>query len=411
MNVGLIVFDTFVRTLNKYRVLKVTIITEQSTNHTITDIAILDTFTPELVPKWQNILNLLANFLQIPSALITRIELPYIHVWFSSESNNNPYHAGDKVLLASLYCEAVMNTKQMLLVPNALKDPQWENCPEAKIGLISYLGFPLLLPNGNVFGTICILDNKENAYNENTIDLLSQFRDLIEMHLQLLYTNNELKNAVEYKSQTEKKLAVINQSHLLINDIIRHDIVNNLLLVNGYLTLAQEEMKDNTHFNKILGAINESIALINEVELLTEGSEQIHITETVQFSQIIIEIASKYNMTYEINGESCFEIDVLLKNVLDNLIRNIHIHSGMNKVFAEIEEEEDNIIISIKDQGESIPDEIVPTLFKRKKSLKLKNGSGLGLYISKILVEEIGGSIKYSKNHPTGNVFSITLPK
>lgn len=119
-----------------------------------------------MLQKWQNIVNILAKIIQVPAALIMKVEPPYIEVFRSSESKHNPYKIGDKEKLPGLYCETVINTKEKLLVPNALKNKKWNKNPDIKLGMISYLGFPILWPNDEVFGTICVLDNKENKYNK-----------------------------------------------------------------------------------------------------------------------------------------------------------------------------------------------------------------------------------------------------
>lgn len=71
-----------------------------------------------------------------------------------------------------------------------LKD--WKDNPDVKLGMISYLGFPLLFPDGNPFGTICVLDSKPNAYSSNTEKLMFKFKGLVESHLDLLYLNHSL---------------------------------------------------------------------------------------------------------------------------------------------------------------------------------------------------------------------------
>jgi hypothetical protein len=97
---------------------------------------------------------------------------------------------------SGLYCETVFKTRQMLLVPNALEDEKWRNNPDIKLGMISYLGYPILLPQGEVFGTICVLDIKGNTYSETYKKLLLQFKELIEAHLQLLFTTASLQDAL-----------------------------------------------------------------------------------------------------------------------------------------------------------------------------------------------------------------------
>jgi hypothetical protein len=112
------------------------------------------TVTEEIISKWQGIVNIMAELIDIPAALIIKVESPYIEVFRSSESPNNPYKVGSREHLAGLYCEEVITRKDKLLVPNALKDKKWDKNPDIRLGMISYLGFPLLWPDGEVFGTI-----------------------------------------------------------------------------------------------------------------------------------------------------------------------------------------------------------------------------------------------------------------
>src|SRR5260370_20779253 len=123
--------------------------------------------TSEFVTKWQEIVDLLAEIIRVPAALVMKVEPPNIKVLVSSKSPGNPYEQGE---LASLntgpYCETVMKTRQPLFVPDALADEKWNSNPDIKLGMTSYLGFPITWPNGDICGTICVLDNKRNDYND-----------------------------------------------------------------------------------------------------------------------------------------------------------------------------------------------------------------------------------------------------
>ena len=74
-------------------------------------------------------------------------------------------------------------------MPDALADENWKNNPDTKRNMISYLGFPLLLPNKTAFGTICALDNKRNEYSAILEKLIQHFKVLIETHLEMIYVN------------------------------------------------------------------------------------------------------------------------------------------------------------------------------------------------------------------------------
>lgn len=143
---------------------------------------------------WQEIVDILAQLFEIPAALVMRLQEPDIEVFVSSRSNGNPYHPGDRepVWGSGLYCETVIKNRDRLLVPNALKDERWKENPDIRLNMISYLGFPILLPDGNPFGTICVLDNKENAYSDVFERLMQKFQRMIQSDLEILYTNQRL---------------------------------------------------------------------------------------------------------------------------------------------------------------------------------------------------------------------------
>jgi len=147
-----------------------------------------------ITENWQEIVNILAEMIPVPAALIMRLDDPNIEVFASSKSDGNPYHPGDKEKIwgSGLYCETVIKTTEKLLVPDALADPNWDHNPDIKLGMISYFGFPILLPDGKPFGTICVLDNKQNAYSKNVEKLMQNFRNLVQSHLEVIYMNQVL---------------------------------------------------------------------------------------------------------------------------------------------------------------------------------------------------------------------------
>ena len=143
----------------------------------------------EIMRKWQEIADLLADILNVPSALIMRVEPPNIKVFVSSESKGNPYEPDEVACLnTGLYCETVMNTRRPLIVPDALQDEAWESNPDIKLGMISYLGVPISWPDGAIFGTICVLDRKSNGYSELYLRLLLQWRDVLQADLRSIAT-------------------------------------------------------------------------------------------------------------------------------------------------------------------------------------------------------------------------------
>src|SRR5215469_2833308 len=143
----------------------------------------------EILLKWQEIVNVLAEVMHVTATLVMQVEPPNIKVFVSSESTGNPYEDGELASLSTgLYCETVMKTRQPLLVPDALADEEWKSNPDIKLGMISYLGFPIAWPDGEIFGTICALDNKKNEYGDLYRKLLLHYREVLQADLKSLAT-------------------------------------------------------------------------------------------------------------------------------------------------------------------------------------------------------------------------------
>lgn len=74
--------------------------------------------------------------------------------------------------------------------------------------MISYLGLPIFWPKGEVFGTICVLDNKTNTYNDRYLRILEQFRNLIQKTLELVLEQHNLQQAETHIANLEKILPI-----------------------------------------------------------------------------------------------------------------------------------------------------------------------------------------------------------
>ncbi len=172
-------------------------------NNVLTSIEISE----EVRQNWTKILDVVAKIINVPVALIMKVHERDIEVFTKSDNEENPYERGETAKLdTGLYCETVMDSKRELLVPDALKDPKWDHNPDIELGMISYLGFPLLWPTGQIFGTICVLDDKENAYSDIYRELLGKFRDAVQMHLAIMCNQELLQQEVSERKLIEKEL-------------------------------------------------------------------------------------------------------------------------------------------------------------------------------------------------------------
>jgi signal transduction histidine kinase len=104
------------------------------------------------------------------------------------------------------------------------------------------------------------------------------------------------------------------------------------------------------------------------------------------------------------------------KQILHNLLDNAVSHAGnKGRVTVKAWQQENQINISVADTGEGIPVEELPRIFERfyrvdKSRTRATGGSGLGLTITKRLVEAHGGEIKVESEPGKGSTFTFSIP-
>lgn len=154
-----------------------------------------ETLTEAVLQEWQSLLNLAAELFRVRAGLITRVDGHEIEILLSSESAGNPYPAGYSTHFpdSGWYCERTLKSRDRLLIPNALRDPEWrDNDAAVDLHMISYLGVPVVRPDGGLFGTVCFIDDKENAHNDLYIRLINQVKRLLELSLRIIVDKGEI---------------------------------------------------------------------------------------------------------------------------------------------------------------------------------------------------------------------------
>ncbi|HET6800751.1 MAG TPA: HAMP domain-containing sensor histidine kinase, partial [Nitrososphaeraceae archaeon] len=125
-----------------------------------------------------------------------------------------------------------------------------------------------------------------------------------------------------------------------------------------------------------------------------------------------------YNINLEYRPKDIFvEVDrVRVTQVISNLLSNAikFTKKGGGSISINIEKEDNHILVSVKDTGTGIDPEILPKLFS-KFATKSYQGTGLGLFISKGIIEAHGGKIWAVNNNiiadgEKGATFYFTLP-
>ena len=113
------------------------------------------------------------------------------------------------------------------------------------------------------------------------------------------------------------------------------------------------------------------------------------------------------NQQIKIKADKTRIVQVLM-NLLDNSINSSH--EGLISVTAAIDPDANSITVSVKDEGSGISRDLISRLFSKFATASDK-GTGLGLYISKKIIETHGGRIWAENNKDgIGATFAFSLP-
>ena len=170
-----------------------------------------------------------------------------------------------------------------------------------------------------------------------------------------------------------------------------------------------------TYMSDIINAIRGQAASFTENTFETFSIEEVmnrvNILMKHELQQSLITLNVSYNLTREIRLQGNMNT---LVQALNNLISNaIQSYNGVPNQTIEIslENTDKYLIITVKDYGEGIPEELKDKIFKEIVTSKGNNGTGLGLFISYSSIKtQFNGDLRFQSEMGEGTTFEITLP-
>jgi signal transduction histidine kinase len=247
--------------------------------------------------------------------------------------------------------------------------------------------------------------------------------------------NNELASAQRELTKKNFQLSKLNEQKNQFLGMAAHDLRNPLSVIGMYSDFLIDEASDvlgeeHMEFLQVIRSSSEfMLKLINDlldVSKIESGKLFLEIEphnildvikHNVELNRVIAN-SKKINIdfTYSENIPPVILFDrAKIDQVLNNLISNALKFSNPDKnVGVMLERLDDEILVSVKDEGQGIPEDEVHKLFQpfSKTSVQSTEGeksTGLGLSISKRIVEAHGGKIGVESKYGAGSTFFFTL--
>jgi two-component system, OmpR family, sensor histidine kinase VicK len=288
------------------------------------------------------------------------------------------------------------------------------NCSDSSFGMIivdntKFLKAELREPEAEQFSEAIGL-----SFYSNSKPSVESYK----LFLELLW--NERTTNEQFKLSDKMQKEFIN--------IAAHELRTPTQAITGYSELLATEPENSKMYvypiirnSKRLQRLSEDILDVTRIE-----SQSLKLTkEEFDLNDVILSIIGDYRSLLldnenNINLNIIYEPKTIIVNadkgriaqVVSNLLSNAIKFTTNNKgtIYVMAEKKDSEIIVSLKDTGQGIDLEILPKLFTRFAT-KSFTGTGLGLYISKNIIEAHGGRM-WAENNPDGKgaTFSFNLP-
>lgn len=350
----------------------------------------------ELQKKWQKVLDLAAKIIGVPSGLITKLHEDKLEVYLTSKTDNNIFEQNLKLDLGlGWYCENVAGTRSELVISNANKDDKWkENNPSIPFNMISYMGIPILWPDGEIFGTFCMLDSKEHQYSDIYKELLVSLREIIQNDLQSILKNTQMENDLVIKDSQLRE--------------VHHRVKNHFNLILSTIYLESIKDQDDNSLKNVLSDIQSrisAISIIHDKLYHSMNLEKVILGDYLaEVAKHIIQNLSQREIEFSHNNSSIntdtkhsVPCGLLLNELVTNSLKYAFHDTPSPKINLEVKPGYNNdIIINYCDNGKGIPD-----------SYDINGSLSLGMLLIKQSVAQLGGI--YEITNDNGMQFTMSF--
>lgn len=253
-----------------------------------------------------------------------------------------------------------------------------------------------------------------------SINLISRGREGFDTDEQslLMSIGREIGGAIRSGMMRDELKTANDLAHLFL-DILVHDVNNAHMSIDGGLELlkdADDEEEREMYTGIIRSALDTAAEIHRNVMMIRsirEEGGQSH--RPIPLDPVIQRaMPAGVDIRFKPSGAVVYA-DELLSGIFFNLFSNAMKYGGSDSMIGvSVREEEDEVIVTIEDNGPGISDADKEQLFTRNLRIgSKKKGLGIGLYICMTLAERYGGSIRVTDRitgrQEEGSAFILTL--
>ncbi|SEV90089.1 PAS domain S-box protein [Halobacterium jilantaiense] len=224
------------------------------------------------------------------------------------------------------------------------------------------------------------------------------------------------------RADYEQRLETQRDNLEVLNQVLRHDIRNDLQLVLAYAEMLAGEVADeqDDYVERILDSADHAVELTKTARdiadvMLTETDNNHPVALRSTLETELEEVRTSFPGAAVTVAGSIPDATVHGNDMLDSVFRNLlknavqHNDKPVPEVTVSAERNGDTATVRVADNGPGVPDPHKDAIFGKGETGLESDGTGMGLYLVETLVDAVGGDVSVADNDPEGAVFAVTL--
>jgi hypothetical protein len=140
--------------------------------------------------SFDRLTRLTSTVLNVPIALVSLVEDDR-QFFKSCLGLPQPWARQRQTPLSHSFCQHVVESREPLVISDAREHPMLRDNPAIRdIGVIAYIGAPLITPSGNVLGTLCAIDHQPRHWTTEQVEILTNLAGSVLSEIQLHATQH-----------------------------------------------------------------------------------------------------------------------------------------------------------------------------------------------------------------------------
>lgn len=339
-----------------------------------------------------------------------------------SHGLETPWKERRETPLSHSFCQHVVNQRDALVVDDARKDERvCTNLAVEELNVAAYAGMPLRDASGAVLGSFCVIDEHPRKWTADELKLLQLLAEEVTEEIELARRAWLAEKAEADLAEINQEIAAAHQRAAEANAAVMHDLRTPLQVVSVAVNSLVEHptIQSSEALRRTADMLQRNVR--QAFELVKAGRHRAFdddLFQPVEVSDLVGDVCrdlatgESMDVEYSLEPARVLAEPMMIQRAVQNLFSNA-LRFAKARIFVTVARRDGLACIVVEDDGEGLPaDEDYQRAWDLGRRFHgPRSNTGLGLAVTRQLIQALGGSVRARKSEHGGARFELWLPE